>query len=93
MPINKNFHNYLTQNYNHNFQFENIDEEITMSIINKLAPKTSYGFDEISTKLLKIIKVTLVTPITLIINQMLSTGIFADKLKIGKIIPINKKRR
>ncbi len=62
-----------------------------MSIINKLAPKTSYGFDEISTKLLKTIKVALVTPTTLIINQMLCTGIFPDKLKIAKIIPIHKK--
>ncbi len=63
-----------------------------MSIINKLAPKTSYGFDEISTKLLKTIKVTLVTLITLIINQMLCTGIFPDKLKIAKIIHIHKKK-
>ncbi len=34
---------------------------------------------------------TLVKPITLIINQMLNTGIFPDKLKIVKIIPILKK--
>ncbi len=70
MPQNKYFHNYLTQNYNHTFNFQTIDDEITMSIINKLAPKISYGFSEISTKLLKTIKVTLVKPITLIINQL-----------------------
>ncbi len=58
-----------------------------MSIINKLSSKTSYGVDEISTKLLKTIKV----PITLIINQMINTGIFSGKLKIAKIVPIHKK--
>ncbi len=86
MPQNKNFHNYLTQYFNHNFKFQTIDAEITMSIINKLSPKTSYGVYEISTKLLKTIKVTLVKPITLIINQMHNTGIFPNKQKIAKII-------
>ncbi len=51
MPKNKYFHSCLTKNYNHNLQFQTIDDEITMSIINKLAPKTSYTFDEISIKL------------------------------------------
>ncbi len=35
-----------------------------MSIINKLSPKTNYRVDEISTKLLEIVKVTLIKPIT-----------------------------
>ncbi len=66
MTQNKYFNNYLTQNYTHNFHFQTIDDEITMSIINKLTPKTSYGFDEISAKLLKTMKVTLVKPISFI---------------------------
>ncbi len=68
MRQNKYLHNYLTQNYNHHFQCQTIDDEITMSIINKLTHKTSYGFDEISTELLKTIKVTLIKPITMIEN-------------------------
>ncbi len=59
-----------------------------MPIINKLSPKTRYGFDEISTKLLKTIKVK---PVTMTINQMHNTSIFPDKLKITKIIHIHKK--
>ncbi len=55
-----------------------------------MAPKTSYGFDEISTKLLKTIKVTLIKSITMIINQMLNMRIFPDKPKIVKVIPIHK---
>ncbi len=48
--MNKTFHSYLTGIHNTNFQFKNINEEITMSIIDKLAPKTSCGFDGISSK-------------------------------------------
>ncbi len=48
MPMNKTFHSYLTGIHNNNFQFKNINEEITMSIIDKLVPKTSCVFDGIS---------------------------------------------
>ncbi len=76
MPQNKTFHHYLTHNHNKNtFNFQNINEEHTVSIIDKFAPKSSFGFDGISTKLIKTIKVSLIRPLTLIINQMLNTGI------------------
>ncbi len=84
-PTNKGFKNYLTINYNHNFKFENVNESTILSIIEKLAPKTSFGFDGLSTKLMKTIKDALIKPLTIIINQMLNTGIFPDKLKIAKI--------
>ncbi len=56
-----------------------------------MAPKSSFGFDGLSSKLLKSIKGAVVKPITIIINQMIDTGIFPDKLKIAKIVPIYKK--
>ncbi len=49
--------------------------------MDKLAPKT-FGVDGLSTKLIKTTKAILTKPITLIINQMLNTGIFADQLKL-----------
>jgi hypothetical protein len=91
MPKDKNFQIYLTHKYEYNFQFNNIDEGAITSIVNKLAPKTSCGFDGISTKLVKTIKFALIKPITIIVNQMLNSGIFPDKLKIAKITPIYKK--
>ncbi len=60
-------------------------------MINKLSPKTSFGYEGISTKLFKTIKDAILRPITVIINQMLNTGIFPNKLKIAKVIPIFKK--
>ena len=52
--------------------------------------KYSYGYDGISSALLKIIINEITPSLTLIINQCLTTGIFPDKLKIGEIIPVYK---
>ena len=58
--------------------------------IDKLPSKTSSGVDGISPVLLKYIKHEISKPVTLILNQCLTTGIFPDKLKIAKVVPIYK---
>ncbi len=73
---NKHFQNCLSKKHSDVFLFQNIDEKTINDIIDKLAPKTSFGFDGLSTKLIKTTKAILTKPITLIINQMLNTGIF-----------------
>ena len=62
-----------------------------MEILNNLKPKQSCGYDGISTKLLMTCKLEICKPLTLIINQSLSTGIFPDSLKVAKVIPLFKK--
>ena len=44
-----------------------------------------------SSKLLKLLKFELSKSLTLIINQMISSGVFPDSLKVSKIIPLIKK--
>ena len=61
-----------------------------ISAINNLENKTSYGCDGISNKLLKLIKNEISKPITLIVNQCLTTGIFPIAFKIAKVNPIYK---
>ncbi len=56
-----------------------------------MKPKHSHGFDEISMKLIKTTKFTLIEPITILINQMLNTCIFPDLAKIAKVVPVYKK--
>ncbi len=80
----------MTKTYNR-FNFQNINVENVTKIIDKLAPKTSFGFDSLSTKLLKTVRDASIRPITIIINQMLNTGIFPDKLKLPKIMLVYKK--
>ena len=73
------------------FNIEPINEDTTIKIIDRLQPKSSHGIDNMSTKLLKTVKSEICKPITLIINQSLVTGIFPNKLKIAKVIPLYKK--
>ncbi len=40
-------------NHTHNCNFTNVDNSTVKSIIDKLAPKTSFRFDGISAKLIK----------------------------------------
>ena len=47
--------------------------------------------DSISTELLKRINAFISSPLCLIVNQSLNTGIFPGKLKIAKVIPLYKK--
>ena len=44
-----------------------------------------------SSKFIKQITPSIITPLTLVINQILNTGIFPDKLNIAKVVPIFKK--
>ena len=70
------------------FHFVPIDEEQTLTIIRQLKPKKSMGYDNISQILLQKSAKYLAKPLTCIINQSLKTGVFPNKLKIAKIIPI-----
>ena len=60
-------------------------------IIKNLKCKSSFGHDNISTKILLKLLPILCQPVTLIINQSLRTGKFPDRLKIAKVIPVYKK--
>ena len=63
-----------------------------MQIIINLPNKNSCGFDGISTIVMKSIKNVILKPLTLIINQIINTGVFPNKLKIAKkITPVFKK--
>ena len=61
-----------------------------MKIIQHLKNKTSTGTDGISNKLIKTAKNELIKPLTIIINQILHTGIFPEPLKISKVVPLYK---
>jgi hypothetical protein len=91
MPQNKTYKDYLLHKYTTKLKFHIINEDVVSNIIDKLNPKNSFGFDGISMNLIKKTKTLLIEPLTIIINQMITNGIFPDKLKISKVIPIHKK--
>ena len=87
----KSFRSYLKSSNKKNFDFVDVTEEIEYTIINNLKPKDSCGQDGLSSSLLIQLKHILTKPLTIIINQSLRSGIFPDKLKIAKVIPLYKK--
>lgn len=68
------------------------DKDEIQSIISSLKPKNSAGHDNINTKLLKYLNTTLSTPISLLINMSISTGIVPEVLKLAKIVPVHKSK-
>ena len=73
------------------FVFDLVSPSTVDKVIDSLKNKHSSGYDGLSSCLIKTIKNELLEPITLIVNQSISTGIFPSKLKIAKVIPIYKK--
>ena len=87
----KSFKSYLTNTPTAKFELHLVTEQEIINIIQNMQPKNTFGYDEISNKLLKHIVPVISKPLTLIINQSITTGIFPDKLKTAKIIPLYKK--
>ena len=79
----KTVQNYLKNRIMFSFTFHSVTMEDVLKTVQNLASKSSCGHDEISTKLLKLIIPSISSPLTLIINQSLNTGIFPDRLKIA----------
>ena len=78
----KGFHDhsyYLNKKVNSVFTYDKIEEYTVRRIINNLPNKISYGFEGFSTKLLKLIEPAIIKFLTLLTNQVLTTGVFPDK--------------
>ena len=100
--VGPNFDKVIPQNHPHfnsflsdlnlenlTFNPTNVSEiqEILSSFSN---PSKSSGYDEIPTFLLKKVTNMVSKPLSILINKSLASGIFPNKLKIAKIIPIFK---
>ena len=79
------FDSYLQNPTPSSFQFNYTTPIDVEKIISNLKPKSS-------SKLLKYIGDIVSVPLSIIVNQSLCTGIFPDKLKIAKVIPLYKKQ-
>ena len=55
VPPNKIFTHYLVKQINSNFTFKSVNEIIVNKVIDDLNSKSSFGKDEISSKLIKLI--------------------------------------
>ena len=89
-PTNKSFRDYLGEPNGEHFIFGKITPKILTEIAGKMLPKKSAGPDFISTKLLKQILPTIVSPLCHIFNLSLQTGYIPTQLKTAKVVPVFK---
>ena len=87
----KTIKTFLKEKITFSLQFDLLEQETVSMIINKINSKHSCGHDNISTILMKKICPLILSPITLVLNQSLTTEMFPDRLEIAKIIPLLKK--
>ena len=73
------------------FHFHEITTQDVMCIISKLPNKKSTGYDEISTKTIKILSAVISPTLSLIINKCILHGTVPDEMKVSKIKPLFKK--
>ena len=91
---NKDSVSYLLQNFRQSFSVMKLRNTTTYEIekiIHYLKCKNSYGYDEISRRILKASTPYVLSPLTCIFNKILSTGIFPDRLKFSEVKPLYKK--
>jgi hypothetical protein len=91
---NKDAIHYLHKNFRQSFltvKLRNTTTFETEKIIRSFKCKNSYGYDEISSRILKASTPYVSSPLTYIFNKILSTGIFPDTLTFSEVKPLYKK--
>ena len=69
-------------------KFENKD---MINVIKALDPCKAHGYDDISTRMLKICDSAIVKPLTILFKNSINQGIFPNNCKKSTIYPIHKK--
>lgn len=68
------------------------DEREVISVISSLKTSSSSGRDSMSSKLLKACSVSLASPLSHLINESFTSGIFPSILKLGIVKPLQKNK-
>ena len=90
LPLTQTSHkSYLRGDYPRSMSVPIITEYDTLQVISTLKSKKGH-IDEIPADFIKDNKDLLAKPLTILFNQSVSTGVFPDRLKLAKIIPIHK---
>ena len=87
----KRFSEYLPPPNQDSFFMSLCTKEEIIEIISSFKPKKSAGPNSIPTKILTLLTDDISEHLSIIFNILFATGIFLEKLKVVKVIPIHKK--
>lgn len=82
--------NYLKVHNSPNFEFKEVSNTEVLKLLLQLSISKATGLDGLSTRIIKIAAPIIVTNLTIIFNQSISTGIFPNEWKVTRVIPIFK---
>lgn len=86
----RNFRDFLGERVVSEFVFAPVTHLTILNTAKELAPKTSSGPDNISSKLLKEVLPSIVHPLCHLFNLSFQTGYIPLRFKIAKVVPIYK---
>ena len=89
---NQNFSKYLTNSNEHNFFITPTDVTEIITVINHFNNNKASGPNSIPNEILHIVKYIIADPLSKITNLSFEKGIYFDKLKISKTMPLFKEK-
>ena len=81
---------YINKTVPQSLFFTPINEQEILNIVSDMKSKSSCGFDLVTPTILKYTIDSIIKPLTYLMNLSLLSGIFPQKMKIAKVIPIFK---
>ena len=87
---NKQFNEYLGKSLEESFFLTPTSPDEISKIINGLDPNKSSDIYQFPVKIIKAINAQISTPLSSIANESFFSGIYPDKLKYAKVIPLHK---
>ena len=87
----KSFSEYLPPPNQESFFISPCTKEEIIEIILSFKPKKSTGPNSIPTKILRLLTDDISEHLSIVFNTSFATGIFPEKMKVAKVIPIHKK--
>ena len=88
---NSEYKNYLGNSVNHSMYLFNTTLAEVLETIKSLKNTKSTGYDDFSTKFIKLSATIIAPELVKIFNLAINKGIYSDNLKIAKVIPIFKR--
>jgi len=85
---------FLQKNFSHpslRMKLNNTTTHEIDKLIQSMKCKNSYGYNEISSTILKSSAPYVLSPLTFIFNKILSSGVFPERLKLSEVNPLYKK--
>ena len=89
-PVNSSFHSFLNDQFNESLILKSTTVEELNGICMSMNSGKAPGYDDISMYVIKNTFEVVSEPLKNIINLSFSKGIFPDKLKLAKVIPVFK---